>query len=174
MNKKEKQAAVDELKDKLSRAESVFLTDFTGVNVKDVSGLRNSFREAEVEYMVAKNTLVRHAVQDTPWQSLEPFLVGPTALVISSDQGVTAAKIISKFRENHEGFKPKVGMMNEQVVDASTIEQLAKLLTRDELIAKLMGSLNSSISGLVFVLNDTIARAVRVLAQVAKAKESAD
>lgn len=72
--------------------------------MKDVSSLRNSFRDAEVEYMVAKNTLVRRAVADTPWQGLEPFLEGPTALVISKDQGVTAAKIISKFREDHDSF----------------------------------------------------------------------
>jgi large subunit ribosomal protein L10 len=172
MQKKVKTAVVDDLKVKLEKAESVLLADFSGVNVKDVSGLRNSFREAEVEYMVAKNTLVKRAVADTPWQGLEPFLEGPTALIISGDQGVTAAKIISEFRKNHKGFKPKAGMMSDQVLDLATIEEMAKIPTRDELIAKLMGSLNSPITGLVYVLNDTVARAVRVLSQVAKAKEN--
>ena len=172
MQKKEKVSVVESLKDKLGKAESVLLADFTGVNVKDVNSLRNSFREAEVEYLVAKNTLVKRAVADTPWEELGPFLQGPTALVISADQGVNAAKIISKFREDHEHFKPKAGMMSEQVIDASTIEQMAKLPTRDELIAKMMGSLNRPITGLVYVLNDTVSRAVRVLSQVAEAKEN--
>ena len=171
MHKKQKVSVVEDLKDKLGSAESVFLTDFTGVNVKDVNSLRNSFREAEVEYLVAKNTLIKRAVAESPWQGLEEFLEGPTALVISKDQGVTAAKIISKFREDHESFKPKMGMMNEQVVDAAMIEAMAKLPTRDELISKLMGSLNAPITNLVYVLNDTIARAVRVIGQVAAAKE---
>lgn len=172
MHKKDKIAAVDDLKVKLEKAGSVFLADFSGVNVKDVSSLRNSFREAEVEYLVAKNTLVKRAVADTPWEGLEPYLEGPTALVISDDQGMAAAKIIFKFHESHKSFKAKVGMMSNELVDADTIEQLAKLPTRDELIAKLMGSLNSPITSLVHVLNDTVARAVRVISQVAKAKES--
>ncbi len=172
MLKKEKNAVVDELKAKLEKAGSVFLTDFSGVNVKDVSGLRSNFREAEVEYMVAKNTLVKRAVADTPWEGLVPFLEGPTALVISEDQGLAAAKIIAKFRESHESFTPKAGMMSEQVVDTATIEQLAKLSSREELLGRLLGSMNSPITGLVYVLNDTIARAVRVLSQVATARES--
>ena len=171
MLKKHKVSVVDDLKDRLSKAESIFLTDFTGVNVKDVNDLRNEFRQADVEYLVAKNTLIKRAVAESPWEGLDSYLEGPTALVISHDQGVTAAKIISKFRESHESFKPKVGMMNEQVVDAAMIEAMAKLPTRDELISKLMGSLNAPITNLVYVLNDTIARSVRVLAQVAKAKE---
>jgi large subunit ribosomal protein L10 len=172
MQKKAKTAVVDDLKTKLENAESVLLADFSGVNVKDVSSLRNSFREANVEYLVAKNTLVKRAFVDSPWQGLEPYLEGPTALIISEDQGVTAAKIISKFREDHKSFTPKAGMMSEQILDVNTIEEMAKMPTRDELIAKLMGSLNSPITGLVYVLNDTVARAVRVLSQVAKAKEN--
>lgn len=171
MHKKQKISVVDELKDKLSKAESVFLTDFTGVNVKDVNSLRNDFRQANVGYIVAKNTLIRRAVAESPWKGLDSFLEGPTALVINTDQGVTAAKIISQFRETHESFKPKVGMMNEQVIDAATIEALAKLPTRDQLISKLMGCLNAPITNLVYVLNDTLARAVRVIAQVAETKE---
>ena len=154
----------------MSKAESVFLTDFTGVNVKDVSALRSDFRQANVEYMVAKNTLIRRAVAESPWAGLDSYLEGPTAMVISQDQGVTAAKIISKFRETHESFKPKVGMMNEKVFNAEMIEVLAKLPTRDELISKLMGSLNAPITNLVYVLNDTIARAVRIMAKVAETK----
>jgi large subunit ribosomal protein L10 len=174
MRRKEKANVVDQLKDKLGKAESVFLADFTGINVKDVNELRTKFRDAEVEYLVAKNTLIRRAVADTPLADLDPYLEGPTALVISSDQGVTAAKIIDEFRGEHDALKLKGGILSEKIIEAATIEELAKLPTRDELIAKLMGSLNAPVSRLVFVLNDTIGRAVRVLAQVAQSKESED
>jgi len=172
MLRKEKQTQVDSLREKLGSAESIFLTNFTGINVKDISQLRGQFRAANVEYLVAKNTLIRRAVADTPLAELESYLQGPTALVIAGDDGVRAAKIITKFCEDHESFQVKAGVMSEKIIDAARVKDIARLPSREVLIARLLGAINSPIAGLVFVLGGTLARAVRALDQVRQLKEA--
>lgn len=172
MLKKEKTALVEFLRERLTSAQSIFLTDFTGINVRDISELRRSFRESSVEYLVTKNTLIKRAVADTPLDQLEPYLVGPTALVLTDDDGVNAAKIITKFAQKHVTFSVKAGVMSEKFIDPGQVKSIASLPTREVMLSRLLGSLNSPITGLVYVLNDTIARAVGVLSRVAEAKQS--
>lgn len=172
MLKKEKSALVEELRERLTGAQNIFLTDFTGINVKDISELRRSFRESSVEYLVAKNTLIKRAVADTPLDQLEPYLVGPTALVLTDGDGVNAIRIITKFAEEHETFSVKAGVMSEKFIDPGQVKSIARLPTREVMLSRLLGSLNSPITGLVYVLNDTIVRAVRLLSRVAEAKQS--
>jgi len=172
MLRKEKVTIVDELKKKLETAKSIFLTDFTGINVKDISELRRTFQKASVEYLVAKNTLVKRAVAETPLQKLDPFLTGPTALVISEDDGAEAAKIISRFAEGHQSFAVKVGLMTDKIISPDQVKVIACLPAREILLARLLGSLHSPISNFVFILHQTTARVVRALDQVRQAKES--
>jgi large subunit ribosomal protein L10 len=172
MHKKTKAALVEDLRKKLTSAQSIFLTDFTGINVKDISELRKSFRESSVEYLVAKNTLIKRAVADTPLDQLEPYLVGPTALVLTEDDGINAAKIITRFAKEHEMFSVKAGMMSEKVVDPGQVKSIASLPSREVILARLLGILNSPITGLVCILNGTVSRAVRVLSRVAETKQS--
>ena len=174
MLRKEKQTVVDSLREKLTGAQSLFLTDFSGINVKDISQLRGQCRAAHLEYLVAKNTLIRRAVADTPLASLDPYLQGPTALVISGEDGVNAAKIIVKFSEEHESFQVKAGVMSERIIDADRVKDVARLPGRKVLVARLLGVLNSPLAGLVYVLNDTLGRAVRVLDQVRQARQAKD
>ena len=172
MLKKEKSALVEDLRKRLTSAQSIFLTDFAGINVKDISQLRKIFRESSVEYLVAKNTLIRRAVADTPLDRLEPYLTGPTALVLTEDDGINAAKIISKFAEKHETFSIKAGVMSDKIVDPGQVKCIASLPAREVLLSRLLGSMNSPITGLVYVLNDTVARAVRLFGRIAEAKQS--
>ncbi len=172
MLKKEKTALVELLRERLTSAQSIFLTDFTGINVRDISELRRSFRESSVEYLVTKNTLIKRAVADTPLDQLEPYLVGPTALVLTDDDGVNAAKIITKFAQKHETFSVKAGVMSEKFIDPGQVKSIASLPTREVMLSRLLGLLNSPITGLVYVLNDTITRAVGVLSRIAEAKQS--
>lgn len=172
MLKKEKTTVVEDLRKKLTSAQSIFLTDFTGINVKDISELRRIFRNSSVEYLVAKNTLIKRAVADTPLDQLEPYLVGPTALALTGDDGVNAAKIVAKFTEKHETFSVKAGVIREKVIDPGQIKSIASLPAREVILSNLLGTLNSPITGLVYVLNDTIARAVRILSRVAEAKQT--
>ncbi|MEA1996879.1 MAG: 50S ribosomal protein L10 [Gemmatimonadota bacterium] len=172
MLRKEKTAVVDELRKKLEAAKSLFLTDFTGVNVKDISSLRNSFREASIEYLVAKNTLIKRAVADTPLDQLNPFLTGPTSLVISGDDGVEAAKIITRFVKDKHSFEVKVGVISEHLVDSGQVKNIAALPAREVLLAQLLGTINAPVANLVFILNETAGRVVRVLGQVRDARQS--
>jgi len=172
MLKKEKVALVENLRKRLTSAQSIFLTDFTGIDVKDISQLRKNFRESSVEYLVAKNTLIKRALADTTLDRLEPYLVGPTALVLTQDDGINAAKIIAKFAEEHETFSIKAGVMSEKIVDPGQVKSIASLPSREVILAMLLGCLNSPATGLVCVLNGTLARAVRVLSRVAEAKQS--
>ena len=172
MLRKDKSILVEDLKKKLAAANSIILTDFTGVNVKDISALRRQFRQASNEYLVVKNTLIKRAVADTPLEVMGPYLAGPTSLVLTGDDGVSAAKIIVKFAEEHQSFTVKAGMLSQNLFDGVQVKKIAGLPSKEVLVAKLLGCLNSPITSLVFVLNDTIARAVRVLDKVRQAKQA--
>ena len=172
MLKKEKIALVEGLKKRLTSAQSIFLTNFTGIDVKDINELRRSFRESSVEYLVAKNSLIKRAVADTSLDQLEPYLVGPTALVLTDDDGVNAAKIITRFAEEHGSFSVKAGVMSEKIIDPGQVKSIASLPTKEVMLSRLLGLLNYPITELLYILNDTTARAVRILSRVAEAKQS--
>jgi large subunit ribosomal protein L10 len=172
MQKKEKERVVEDLKQKLSASKSVILTDFSGISVKQITQLRKDFRAASIECLVAKNTLIKRAVDGTPLKGLEPYLKGPTALLLSPDEGIMAAKIIRKFAEDTQKLAVKAGVLSDRVIDSAQVKSIASLPSREVLLARMMGCLNSPISGLVFVLNDLVGRSVRVLDQIRQAKQA--
>ena len=173
MLEKEKQAMVEDLKKKIEGATSIFLADFTGINVKDITELRRDFKQSNVGYLVAKNTLIKRAVADGLLVGLNDYLRGPTALVLSPDEGIAAAKIISVFAKEHDSaLNVKVAVMADKIVDSSKVKDLANLPGREVLISLLMGSLNSPLVGLASVLNGTVSRVVRVLDRIRQVKQS--
>lgn len=172
MLRKEKSVQVDSLKKKLEASNSIFLADFTGVNVQDVDRLRRSFDKISAQYIVAKNTLIKRAIADTPLDRLNPYLTGPTAIVIAQDEGVEAARIIDKFAKGNQSFKVKVGIMNSKLVDPEQVKNIAGLPPREVLLARLLGVINAPIANLVFLLSQTSGRLVRVLDQIRQAKEA--
>jgi len=173
MLKKDKQAVAEDLKKKLEGAKSVFLADFTGINVKDITKLRRDFRQSNVEYLVAKNTLIKRAVADSPLEEINDYLAGPTALVLSADEGIAAARIISKFAKEHDsGLNVKVAMTANKVFDGSMVAKLASLPGREVLLAQLLGIFNSPIVGFVSVLKTTVGNLVCVMDQIRQVKQS--
>jgi large subunit ribosomal protein L10 len=173
MLRKEKQAVAEDLKNKIEGASSIFLADFTGINVKDITTLRRDFRQSDIEYLVAKNTLIKRAIAGGPFEKLNDYLAGPTALVLTKDEGVDAVKIISNFSKDRAlGMDVKVGVIDEKLIDAETVKSLASLPGREVLLARLLGGLNSPVVGFVHVLNGTLSRVVRVLDQVRQVKQS--
>ncbi|MCE5271451.1 50S ribosomal protein L10 [bacterium] len=173
MLRKEKEKVVEDLRQKLASSGSFILTDFSGINVKDMTELRKTFRAAQIECLVAKNTLIRRAVKDTPFETgLDKFLNGPTAIIISQDEGVGAAKIVRKYADESQKLQIKAGVMSERVIDSAQVKEIASLPSKEVLLARLLGTLNQPVTGFVYVLNDMIGRAVRVLDQVRQAKEA--
>lgn len=172
--KPEKKAAVSDLKDRLQRAQSVVLTNYRGLKVADANRLRRTLQQAGVEYRVAKNTLIRIAAHDLGLQGLDPYLEGPTALVISYDDPVAPAKHLTEFaKKTKDVFELKAGVLEGQVIDAEGVKDLAATPPKEELIAKLMGSIQSPLVGLVSVLQGNVRELVYALNAIAQKQEEA-
>ena len=145
------------------------LVDYKGINVADDTKLRKELREAGVEYAVVKNSLLRRASEQVGFESLKDVLVGTTALAISNDDAVAPAKILAKYADASKGkFTVKAGFVEGNVLDANAVNALAKLPSREELVAQTLRGLNAPISGFVNVLNGNIRGLVIALNQIAE------
>lgn len=142
-----KQVVVSEIKTKLENAVSVVLVNARGLTVQQDTELRRKFREANVDYKVYKNTMLRFAVKDTPFEGLCEFLEGPTSIAISYGEAIAAARIISK-----EPVEFKAGVVDNVVYDAEGIKAIANIPSREELLAKLLGSFKSPMASFARVI----------------------
>ena len=164
MNRDNKQELVTEMHERLGRAKAVFLADFRGMDVGKATTLRNELRSASVEYRVFKNTLLERASQGTDMECLSPYLTGPTAIAISYDDPVSAAKVLSKFAKDPQGkFVLKVGVLSGKLLDVKQIQALADLPPREVLIAKMLGSMQAPATNFVGVLAALPGSLVRAL-----------
>jgi ribosomal protein L10 len=160
--KKEKQLIIDEIKDKLDKATSAVVVDYIGITVAQADSMRKKLRDADVDYTVYKNTLVKRAIEGTKYEPLAEVLEGPSALAISYDDAVAPAKVLNSAIKEFKKMEFKAGVVEGTYFDAKGMEQIASLPSRDELIAKFMGSINSPISA-----------AVRTFQAIADAKQEA-
>ncbi len=168
----QKKAIVADLAEKLKSSCAGVVVDYKGINVADDTKLRKELRESGVEYFVVKNTLLQRAVKEAGLEDLEPVLEGTTAIAISQEDHVAAARILCGFGKKNKFFNAKAGFVEGKVISEAEVNNLAKLPPKEELIAKTVGSLNAPISGLVTVLDGTIKGLVVVLNAVAQ-KQSA-
>ncbi len=166
LNKKKNEVA--ELSDKIKKAQAFVLADYRGINVEDVTNLRNELRKAEVEYKVIKNTLTRFAAKENGLDGLLPHLEGPTAIAISYTDPVAPAKILNEYAKKHENFKLKVGYVEGNVIDENGVKALANIPPREVLISKVLGGFNAPIAGFVNVLNANIRGLVVALNAIAE------
>jgi large subunit ribosomal protein L10 len=148
-----KSAVVEELASKLSEAKAFYLTDFTGLNVKKMTALRQKMRAEGVEYLVVKNTLALRALEGLEVPGIDEFFVGPTGLVIGREDAVTAARILSDFaKENDDRPTVKVGVVERRQVGPEEVGRLAKLPPREVLLSELAGALQAPLAQLVFLM----------------------
>jgi large subunit ribosomal protein L10 len=172
LNKESKQQVVTEIHDKLKRAKAVFLADFRGMNVEKATGLRDELRKADVEYKVVKNTLLELASRETDKESLSAHYVGPTAIALSYDDPVSAAKVLSRFaKESQAIFRLKAGVLSGKLISVAEIQALAELPSREVLIAKLLGTMQAPTANFVGVLAAVPGSFVRVLNAIRIQKE---
>lgn len=169
---KQKQQAVEELSEKLRNATAGVLADYKGINVANDTKLRKELREAGVEYTVIKNSILRRACENAGFEGLKDVLVGTTALAISNDDAVTPAKILCKFADASKGsYQIKAGFVEGNVLSQQEIADLAKLPSREELVAQTLRGLNAPITGFVNVLNGNIRGLVIALNQIREKQE---
>lgn len=149
MNRAEKKVFVEEFGQKVLEASAVYFTDFSGLDVKDITDLRKQIRNSGAEYVVVKNRLLRLAVKDLGLPDISEVFSGPTAVILSSENAVGPAKTVSEFSEKHED-RPvfKLGILGENVLSVEEIGRLAKLPTRDELLAQAVGAMESPLIAL--------------------------
>src|SRR5919199_445212 len=169
VNREEKARVIEELTEKL-KGGSVILVDYQGMNVAQSTRLRARSRESGVEFVVAKNTLAQRAANQAGVEGISEFLVGPTALAFSEDP-VAGAKLMAEFSDEVESFEVKGGLLDGgRVMGAAGVVELSRLPAREQLIAQVVGGIQSPIAGLVNVLNGTIRNLVLMLNQVAEQK----
>ena len=168
----QKKAVVSEVTDAIASAQAGVVAEYRGLNVEQLTALRREARNAGVWIKVVKNNLAKRVIKDSEFECLTDHFVGPVIFSASEDP-VAVAKIMAKFAKDNEKLKITAGAMKGDLMDESMIQSLAKLPGRDELIAKLMGTISAPIQKFVSTLNEVPSKAVRTLAAVAEAKDSA-
>jgi large subunit ribosomal protein L10 len=160
VNKTEKQELVTELRDKLKGAKALYYTDFTGLNVKQMTDLRRRLRKGGVEYLVIKNTLALRAVNDSGLAGTR--LKGPTGIVIGKDP-VVAAKVLTDFAKEFEKPAVKGGLLDGKSIDSAQVKRLASMPPREQLLAELGAGLQSPLAAIAGALNGVLSTFVGAL-----------
>lgn len=171
MKRNEKEQLVTELTEKLKGASAFYYTDFTGLNVKNMTELRRRFRKAGVEYVVIKNSLALRAVNESGLVGTR--LRGPTGVVIGKDP-VTAAKVLADFAKENES-KPAVkgGMLDGKSIDIAQVKKLASLPSREQMLAELGAGLQSPLGAFVGALSGVLMMFAGALEGLRQQRESA-
>lgn len=149
----EKQALVEELAQKLSSSTAGVVVEYKGISVEDDTILRRKLRAAGVDYAVVKNTMLRRAAEKAGLEGLNDVLKGTTALAVSAEDPVAAAKILCEQAKADENFKVKAGFLDGAVIDDARVNELAKLPNKEGLISMLLSVLNGPVRGLAVALN---------------------
>jgi large subunit ribosomal protein L10 len=149
----QKQAKVEELAKELKEANVVILADYRGITVEDVTKLRSELRNVNAEYKVIKNNIIRRALETNGVSELDEQLEGPVALIIGNEDYLEPSKIIYNFTKTHDFYKIKGGIVEGKVMSAEEMITLAKLPSRQELLAQLAGALLGNITKLAVALD---------------------
>ena len=144
LEKKQQQVAA--LSEKISAAVTGVIVDYKGINVADDTALRKELRENGVDYFVVKNTILGRAIEGTSVEDMKSVLEGSTAIALSNEDYTAAARILSKFAEGHDNFKIKSGFLDGKVVDVATIDSLAKLPSKEILLATVCNAFQAPIA----------------------------
>ncbi|MCL1983342.1 MAG: 50S ribosomal protein L10 [Clostridiales bacterium] len=146
---KEKQIIIDEIKEKLDKAKAAVVIDYIGITVAEADAMRKKLRDANVDYTVYKNSLVKRALEGTPYEPLMQVLAGPSAFAISYEDATAPARMLSEAIKEYKKMAFKAGMIEGSYYDAEGVQTIATIPGREGLIAKFMGSIQSPVSKLV-------------------------
>lgn len=157
--KQAKQVIIDEIKEKLQGAQAAVVIDYMGITVAQADEMRKKLREANVDYTVYKNTLVKRAIEGTEFEGLKEVLEGPSAVAISKEDATAPARVLNAVIKDFKKMEFKAGVVEGKLLDKAGIQQVADIPSRETLIAKFMGSIQSPVS-----------KAVRTFQAIADAK----
>lgn len=170
MPKPYKVTTVATVKEKVSRAKSLVVTDYRGLTVAEVTDLRNRLRKEGVEYKVVKNRLAKIALREAGLNTMDEYLKGTTAIAMGMKDPVSPAKVLVNYAKDNAKLKVVAGLMDNRVLDLNAITELSKLPSREVLLSRMLGSLSSPVQKLAFGLHQTVAKVVYALDAVARKK----
>ncbi len=157
---------VASIKDKIDRAQVAIVTNFNGLTVEEITKVRRALQKEDGDYMVTKNTLAKIAIKDTPYEVLADVLSGPVAIAFGFKDQVMPAKALSKFIKESKKGEIIAAALDGKLLNASEAKALADLPSKEEIYAKMLGSINSPASGLVYSVNGVMAALTRAVAAV--------
>lgn len=166
----EKIAEVEAITERMKAAQSMILADYTGCTVEQMTSFRENCRAKAVECRVVKNRLARIAADNTDLSVMKDYLKGPTAIIFGHESQVDAAKVVADFVKENSQMAIKGGILDGEFLDVNEVMSLSETPSMDELIAKMMGSINSPASGLVGTINGVAGKLCRAIDAVAKQK----
>lgn len=161
-----KSEKIEEIKSKAEKAQVAVLTEYKGYSVEEITNLRRALQKEGGDYMVTKNTLAKIAFKGTDFEVLTDSMTGPIAIAFGFNDQVSPAKAVSKFIKDTKKGVILGGALDGKLLDAKEVEALAKLPSKEELIAKMLGSINSPASGIVGSVNAVMAQLTRAMAAV--------
>jgi len=170
MPKEEKVKAVKELKQKIKASNVMILSDYSGMTVKEITDLRRRLRGEEASYIIAKNTLTLRALPEEVKGEFSEYLKGPVAITFGEADPIAPAKILAKFIKEHSKPVIKGGMVEGRFLNEADFKTLAKLPSKEELIAKVIGGIKAPLYGLVNVLSGSLRKLVYVLEAIKNKK----
>jgi large subunit ribosomal protein L10 len=171
MKRSEKEQIIAEVTDVVRKSSAMYFTDFSGLTVAQATELRRELRKSGVDYRVVKNTLVKKALDEVKgYEGVYEKLVGPTGVAFAYDDPVAPARIIQKFLEKHEKLSLKAAVLEHQVYDGVRLKELAKLPTRADVMAGVLGSIQSPLAGIPGVCHAVVRDLVSVIGEIEKKK----
>lgn len=173
MNLSEKKRIAEDLHGRLEKAQIVIISDYKGLDVGAVTKLRSDLRKENVEFQVAKNSLIIRAAKDTDAEPISDYCKGPNAIAMSYEDPVAPAKILSKFAKDNDKLEIKIGVMNGKLLNIDDIKALADLPSREVLLSQVLSAMNGVPTGLVRLLSEVPRQLVNVLQAIKDQKEAA-
>jgi large subunit ribosomal protein L10 len=171
MKRTEKEQIIADVAEIAGRAHGMFFTDFSGLTVEQATDLRRELRKSGIDYVVAKNPLIRKALEQLGgYDKVFAGLKGPTGVAFAFDDPVAPAKIIQKFSEKHKKLKLKVCVIEHEVYDGSRLAEIALIPSRGDVIAGILGCINSPLAGVPGTVNAVIRELVSVIDELGKKK----
>lgn len=169
MNKTEKSEVISNVVEMINNSSAVYVTDYSGINVEDITGIRNEFRKENVSYFVVKNTFFKRAIDETgKYSNLANHLAGMSGYAFANADPTAPAKIIKKYFDANQKLSLKACYIEDQFYDGSRLNEIASLPSKPEIIAGILGSLSSPASGIVGTLNAVIRDLISVVDEISK------
>ena len=168
----QKQEVINEIKEAVQNSKSVTIVEYRGLNVAQVTDLRNQYRESGSNYKVYKNTMVSLALKELGYEGYEEFLKGPNGFVFSNEDMAKGPKVSADFSKKNDKLIIKAGLLDGKVLSADEVKAVAKLPTKEVLVAMALGGLNAPITGFANVLQGTIRKLVYAVDAIREKQEA--